>query len=447
MSSVWLRDFQDKIRATYWYLPLLMSLLGAILAVVLYWISQMLPSSLPLNVIPSMTTADARGALAAIAETTIGVIGVVFSIMLVPLTIASSQYGSVIMRSFMRDRATQIVLGAYGAATFYSLILMTILPAGATILLIHAQVPVWISFCMLLLDLVILFYFIHHVAESLQAATVIEQISKELEEVIKDYPLAKAMDSFDSRQDEVHVLRDTLLREGKAITSDGEGYVRAIDYGKLMRIAVECKSVLYLRRQSGDFVSRGDRLLLAWPGLESAISNVNRAYFLGGNRTLYQDAEYGIYIIVTIAVRALSPAINDPVTPVMCLNRIGAALGMLAERISPSPYFCDNDNQLRIISDPVSFERLVGVAFNMIREYGRGNAEVLMKMLETIGMISTHASSEAQRTVLVKHATLIEHDSHIGLPSDYDKQRVHDVYEEILRAINQTNSGVTADRM
>jgi uncharacterized membrane protein len=387
-----------------------------------------------------MTTVDsARSALTTIGETTIGVIGVVFSITLVPLTIASSQYGSVIMRCFMRDRATQLVLGAYGATTFYSLILMTILSPGTV--LSNARLPVGVGFCMLLLDLVILFYFIHHVADSLQAASVIEVISKELEDVIKEYPLARAIDTFDSRQTEVNVLRDTVLREGKAIMSDGEGYVRAIDYSKLMRIAVNSKSVLYLRKQSGDFVSRGDQLLLAYPGPldEGVVSNVNRAYFLGGNRTLYQDAEYGIYIIVTIALRALSQAINDPVTPSMCLNRMGAALGMLAERINPSPYFCDKENQLRIIGDPVSFERLVGVAFNMIREYGRGNAEVLMKMLETIRIVSAHARTEAQRRALLKHATLIEHDSHIGLASEYDQQRVKDSYDEALKAIGLTD--------
>ncbi len=181
--------------------------------------------------------------------------------------------------------------------------------------------------------------------------------------------------------------------------------------------------------------------MLAWPGPldERAASSVNRAYLLGSNRTLYQDAEYGIAIIVTIAVRALSPAINDPVTPAMCLNRIGAALGMLAERINPPPYFCDKDNQLRIIGDPVSFERLVGVSFNMIREYGRGNAEVLMKMLEIIRFVSAHARTEAQRRVLLKHAALVEHDSHIGLVSDYDQQRVKDTYDEALKAIGLTH--------
>jgi uncharacterized membrane protein len=345
------------------------------------------------------------------------------------------------MRSFMRDRDTQFVLGSYGATTFYSMTLVATLPPTQTIVL-NARWPVVVAFYMLLANLVILFYFIHHVADSLQAATVIEEISKELEDVIDNaLPLASATDTLDSRQDEVNTLRGTLLREGRTIPSNEEGYVRAVDYGRLMRIAIKSKSILYLRKQSGDFVSRGDPLMLAWPDPldEMAISNANRAYLLGRNRTLYQDPEYGIYNLVTIAVRALSPAINDPVTPVMCLNRLGAALGMFAARINPSPYFCDKDNQLRILSDPVSFERLVDFAFNMIREYGRANAEVLIKMLETIKSVTAHTHSDTERKVLLKHATLIEHDSHIGLPSEYDQKRVHESYNETVRTIGLGN--------
>ena len=415
-----------------------MSLLGAVLAMILYWISQTVPTPFLQQswyLHPPLSVDEARAALTTIAETTIGVIGVVFSITLVPLTIASSQYGSIIMRSFMRDRATQLVLGAYGTTTFYSMVLVAIIPT--TTALLNPGWPVAAAFYMLLLNLVILFYFIHHVADSLQAATVIEEISNELEEVIKkDRSLAKETDTSDPRQDEANLARDNILREGRAVASTGEGYVRAIDYGKLMHIAVKCKCVLYLSRQSGDFVSRGDQLLLARPPLnKSSTSTASGAYLLGRNRTLYQDPEYGIYNLVTIAVRALSHAINDPVTPVMCLNRIGSSLGMLAERVNPSPYFCDKDNQLRIVCNPVSFERLVGVAFNMIREYGRGNAEVLMKMLETIKRVTLHAKSNDQRKVLLKHATLIERDSRIGLASEYDQQRVREIYDETLKTI------------
>jgi uncharacterized membrane protein len=414
-----------------------MTLLAALAALTMFWLDQSIPNYLLQDkwyVFYPESIPEARTVLSTIADTSLGVIGVVFSITLVPLSITSGQYGSIVLRTFLRDRGTQLVLGAYSATTFYCLFVL--LGRGTTI---NQTVPlsVTVAVYMLLTSLLLLVYFFHHVADSLQASAVVEQVSRELEQVIEqDYPLERPTAPFDHHHAE-ELMRQTALSEGEVITSNREGYVRAIDYDRLIHVASKHKLILRIECLPGDFVSRGDRLLVAWPGpLDKHVTLIaNRAYMLGKNRTLFQDTEFGIYLIVTIAVRALSPAINDPNTPVLCLNRLGAALGMLAERQRPSPYYCDKDKQLRVISEPVSFERLVGVAFDMIREYGRANAEIMIKMLETIKSVAAHAQSDNQRKVLLKHATLIEHDSHVGLPSEYDQQRVHDSYDETVRAI------------
>ena len=437
MTSIRLRNFWDNVRATYWFVPAVMTLLAALAALTMFWLDQSIPNYLLQDkwyVFYPESIPEARTVLSTIADTSLGVIGVVFSITLVPLSITSGQYGSIVLRTFLRDRGTQLVLGAYSATTFYCLFVL--LGRGTTI---NQTVPlsVTVAVYMLLTSLLLLVYFFHHVADSLQASAVVEQVSRELEQVIEqDYPLERPTAPFDHHHAE-ELMRQTALSEGEVITSNREGYVRAIDYDRLIHVASKHKLILRIECLPGDFVSRGDRLLVAWPGpLDKHVTLIaNRAYMLGKNRTLFQDTEFGIYLIVTIAVRALSPAINDPNTPVLCLNRLGAALGMLAERQRPSPYHYDEDKQLRIISEPVSFERLVGVAFDMIREYGRGNAEIMIKMLETIKSVAAHAQSDNQRKVLLKHATLIEHDSHVGLPSEYDQQRVHDSYDETVRAI------------
>jgi len=436
MSSVRLRNFWDNVRATYWFVPAVMTLLAAFLAVIMFWVDQTIPNSLIQDkwyIFQPAGIAEARSLLNAIADTSLGVIGVVFSITLVPLSITSTQYGSIVLRIFLRDRGTQLVLGAYSATTFYCFFLLIGLrnPGNQT-----ANLSVTLAADMLLVSLLLLLYFFHHVADSLQASSIAEEVSKELEHVIEqEYSIERFLPRS-NQQDAEKVVRQTALRKGEAITSDREGYVRAIDYGRLIHIASKHKLILRLECPPGDFVSRGAQLLTAWPSPvdKSVRSAANHAYMLGRNRTLFQDTEFGFYLMVTIAVRALSPAINDANTPVLCLNRLGAALGMLAEREEPSPYHYDNDNQLRLISRNVSFERLVGVAFDMIREYGRTNAEILIKMLETIKLVTVHTQSDTQRRVLLRHATMIEHDSHIGLPSDYDQQRVHDSYEETVRA-------------
>jgi uncharacterized membrane protein len=432
-------DFWDNVRATYWFVPTLMTLFASVLALAMFWVDQTIPNNLLQDkwyIFHPETLAETRTMLNTIADTSLGVIGVVFSITLVPLSITSTQYGSIVLRSFLRDRGTQFVLGAYSATTFYCLSLLMSLRNATDQ---TGQLSVTVAISMLLGSLLMLLYFFHHVADSLQASAVVEQVSRELEQVIEQgYPLERPLAPFDHQHaEEYDRMRQTVLSEGEVITSTQEGYVRAIDYEQLIHTASKHKLILNIKCLPGDFVSRRDQLLVAYPRpLNKHVrSIVNRAYMLGKNRTLFQDTEFGIYLLVTIAVRALSPAINDSNTPVLCLDRLGAALGMLAERQQPSPYYFDKNNQLRIISNPVSLERLVGVAFNMIREYGRANAEILIKMFETIKLVAAHAHSDTQREVLLKHATLIEHDSHIGLPSEYDQQRVHNSYDETVIAI------------
>lgn len=414
-----------------------MSVAAALMALTLVLMNQYIPSYLfqdrflffhPTNI------ADARTVLRTVADTALAVIGVVFSITLVPLTIASTQYGSIILRSFLRDRGTQTVLGAYSATTFYCLFLLLGLRNATNPIV---DLPVSIALYMLVISLIMLLYFFHHIADSLQAAAIVEQLSKELESIIEKPRRARGSSILKQSQDE-DTVRRTVKQEGRSVTSTREGYIRAIDFTGLMRIATERKLVLYLTRAPGDFVSRGDQLLLAWPNPhdERFETTINRAYYLGKNRTLFQDPEYGIYLIVIIAVRALSPAINDPSTPVFCLDRLGSALSMLAEREHewPFPNTYDEDNQLRLIVDFVTFERLVNMAFNMIREYGSGSAELLMKILDTIMMVANRTKSEDQRQVLLVHARLID-DSRLGLPSDYDKQRVHARFDEVVSAL------------
>jgi uncharacterized membrane protein len=262
-----------------------------------------------------------------------------------------------------------------------------------------------------------LLYFFHHVADSLQAASVIRLVSEELEEVIKqEYSFHPA--TFDAKQIEVSELRQKLLNEGEGVESTGEGYVRAIDYNKLIDIATKQKIVLNIKCLPGDFVNRGDELLTIWPGQgdKQMISTINHAYMLGRNRTLLQDTEYGLTLIVIIAVRALSSAINDPYTPRLCLDRLGAALGMLAERATPQSYYLDRE-------PTSSYNRT-----DRFRAIGRCDIQhdqgVQPRKCRGIDAYACNHQSEQ--------------DSRIGLASKYDQQRVHDSYQETLQAINQT---------
>ena len=293
MYSVRLRDFWDNVRATYWFVPTLMTLFASCLSID-YVLGGSDNTQYLLQdkwyIFHPETIAETRTVLNTIADTSLGVIGVVFSITLVPLSITSTQYGSIVLRSFLRDRGTQFVLGAYSATTFYCLFLLMSLRNATDQ---TGQLSVTVAVYMLLASLLMLLYFFHHVADSLQASAVVEQVSRELEQVIEQsYPLERPLAPFDHQHaEEYDRMRQTVLSEGEVITSTREGYVRAIDYEQLIHIASKHKLILSIKCLPGDFVSRGDQLLVACPSpLNKHVRLiVNRAYMLGKNRTLFQD--------------------------------------------------------------------------------------------------------------------------------------------------------------
>ena len=446
LSSARAIDYLDRVRSTYWFLPLIMTLVSIILAILLLKMDQQI-SNVSLEdkwYIYHVSPSSVHSILLNIASTSLAVIGVVFSITLVPLTIAASQYGPILIRSFLRDTTTQIVLGTYSATIGFCTAVLIGLPYNLNsdnVPTISVTMAIW----MLLISLAMLLFFFHHVAEGLQASKIIAKVGNEIEhEIVQERASFRSdIKSDENQSDDADAARLTIMQQGKSIVAAKSGYVRAIDYDGLLKIAEKNDVIFFLKRISGDFIVPGDTLLLAWPASEeSELSKaVNDSYLLGDNRTIQQDVEYGMTSLVIIASRALSPAINDPVTPAMCLNRLGMALCMLAERIVPSSYYYDNYGKLRIIADPVSFERMTGVSFNLIRQYGRNNADVLISMLNTIAAVAAHAHTKAEKEVLVKHAQLILEDGNASLPSAFDKQRIRQAYNEALKAAQDVEVG------
>jgi uncharacterized membrane protein len=234
-------------------------------------------------------------------------------------------------------------------------------------------------------------------------------------------------------------MRQRIRLEGKAVALAGAGYITAFDYDGLALTACRHGLVFLVTRMPGDFVSAGEPVLLAWP--PGRIDNgmlglqINRMCMMGENRTMLQDPLFGIGQLAVIASRALSPAINDPVTAMMCIDRLGEALGKIAAHRERMVYRYDAAKELRLLADSYNFDLLAGSSFNLIRQYGRGTAEVLMRMLESIQSIARFCRTDAQRQVLLQHARLIEADSRAGLTAEYDRERVRQSFERTVQAI------------
>jgi uncharacterized membrane protein len=446
MDKTRVHTYLDKLRSTYWFLPLVMTACAAILAIALFKIDGAIPDSFFQNqwFILQGDKVAARTLLGSVATTLLGVMGIVFSVTLVPLTISASQFGGTVMRTFARDVPTQIVLGTYSSTIIYCLLLTLRVSFGAP----DASIPqLSATFGMLLfiLCLGLLIYFISHVADLIRVTRVITIIRKELIYTIQhDFLLPEQVNKAQHARN--NEKRITILEKGQKIPANKTGYIIAFDFEELICYAYKIDCVIYVKNIAGDFVTVGDALYLVWPpnkhDRDILTEELNKACIVGEARTMVQDVRFGLNQIVQIASRALSPGVNDPVTPLLCIDSLTSSLCLIAERDIPNGYYYDNENQLRLINEPVSFKLLVEAAFSHIRQYGRGTTEVLIRLLEAMKAISFRVRNEADRSVLLQQAQLIEIESRDSLPSEYDRQRVELTYNETINAINISNTEV-----
>jgi len=183
-----------------------------------------------------------------------------------------------------------------------------------------------------------------------------------------------------------------------------------------------------------------------WPGdrvTEPLEERINAAFIVGPPRTAAQDNEFAIQHHVEIAVRALSPGINDPFTAITCVDRLGSALRRLAQREMPSPFRLDEQDRLRVVVPAVTFPEIVDASFGPIRQYARSSAVVTIRLLETIGVIAGATHRPADRAALLRQAEMIVRGARQALPEDGDRREVEERYRDVSRALS--GSGLSHD--
>jgi uncharacterized membrane protein len=186
------------------------------------------------------------------------------------------------------------------------------------------------------------------------------------------------------------------------------------------------------------FAVEGSELLRAWPPErvpDDFAGQVNDAFSFGKERTLTQDVEFGIWQLADVAIRALSPSLNDPYTAVNCLDHHSIALSNLADRDFPSPYRYDEQRRLRVITNPVTFERLLDVAFDEIRQNGNKFVMVLNKILGVICVLTERVQTVEALRALREHAILVERGSRSGIPDEHDRHKVEERFRTTMRRI------------
>ncbi|WP_218893145.1 DUF2254 domain-containing protein [Streptomyces sp. 1331.2] len=432
LEAQWRRE---ALRTNLWVVPILEVVLAALLFVATWSLDRAAyrgDLTLPSWVI-SGTADAARQTLAAIAAALITVVGVVFSIMIVTLTLASTQFGPRMLRTFIRDRTTQLTLGTFvGTFVFAILSLVVIGPGSHGDLVPHLSITV----CMVLVmaDLAVLIYFIHHIATSIQLPRVIASIAAELSAAIEagaGEPARADEVTTGPSAAELHARLDTA---GAAVPAPASGYLQFVRHRTLVRMAAELDAVIRLDHRPGHFLVQGHQLATVWPAeaAPEVARRFARAHVTGSTRTLAQDIAFAVDQMVEIAIRALSTAVNDTFTALTCVDWLGEGLCRIAARWYPDPVHRDESGHIRVMTAPVSYERLVQRAFEKIRQAAPGMPAILIRQLDALAEIMSETKTEQQRQVLLAQAEMIERLSRESITEPSDREDVHRRYLTLL---------------
>jgi uncharacterized membrane protein len=338
----------------------------------------------------------ARDLISTVLSSMITMAALVFSITMVVLSLAASQYGPRLVRNFMASPLTQFVLGTFVMTIVYCLLLLLFigrLNETDPVSLLTVSIALGLT----LLSVILLVAFIDSLAKSIVSETVVERVGRELDVVlgsmrrVEDHQPNNSSSSYLPPVD--HEQSSDFFGVEKA------GYVQALEIEQLTAAAAENDVLLRLNFRAGDYVVEGGRSIAVYPGGRSTkdlIATVRRAVVIGVHRTPVQDPEFSIRHLVEIAVRALSPGINDPYTAVAVINQLSASLSHLMSRSLPPGLFRDHSGIPRVLSPAATYQSLIGAAFDQIRQHGADQPIIVIHMLEAIERIADHLALPAQ---------------------------------------------------
>ncbi|MGU3664178.1 DUF2254 domain-containing protein [Methylobacterium sp. A49B] len=336
----------------------------------------------------------ARALLSAIASSNIGVAGTTFSITIAALTLASGQMGPRLLRNFIRDGRNQTVLGIFLGTFAYSLmVLRTVRTVEEDPFVPHLAITG--ALVLALIAIGTLVWFVHHIATSINIETVVDAVQQDLCKAIG----ARTRDAADA-------ARPSDLPTGKAVATTGGGYLQAVDTDALADWAEENRVTVALRVRPGDYVPSGFPVAFLSAGVESADKAVARAVTLGRRPTSLQDLEYSIRQLVEIAVRALSPGINDPFTAGSVVDHLGNALCRIAPRHLPTGALL-REGRVVLVHPVTDYDGLCDAMFHMIRQNAAGSVLVLGRMLDVLARVAEVERLTDRLRELRRHADLV----------------------------------------
>jgi uncharacterized membrane protein len=443
-----------RVRDSLWFVPTLAVLTGSVLAVTAVQIpTPEVNGELARLWLFGGGAEGARGVLSAIAGSLITVTGVVFSVTIVALQLASSQFTPRVLGSFVADRVNQVVLGVFiGTFTYTLLVLRTIRSEADDRNALVPHVGVTLALLLLLVSIGALIVFINHSARSIQASVILHREAvRTLAHVDELFP--ERVGRPESSATDVNDRPDEAARPAgrpASVTAHASGYLQSVDADALWSIGERHRSgtiTVHMEMHVGAFTFPGKRLASVWPAdaVDEHVERAIRAAFvLGHERTIEQDAELGLVVMSDIAVRALSPGVNDPTTATHCIDRLTEVLAALCTRHHPTVLRRSPDGTVRLLVRDTPFGRAVGLAFDQIRHFGAGNPSIAKKLLEALTDLAAVAPSTARRPLAEQVEAVARH-ARRAIEDPFDLAAVERLVSDALIATREVSAVVASD--
>ncbi len=404
--SIWWWELGYRVGPNLWVVPTLMSVGSLLLFGLTRWLDRNVDGSGLPSVLLAGTTGDAGIVLTALLGAIATALALVFSTSILTFSIASSQLGPRLIRRFMRDLVTQVTLGAFLATLIFLVLTLSSVQTGRVDGVPNFSVAA--SVLMSLGCFILLVGYVHRVASTIQAPNVVASVVAELHSVLDE--LDEYLPSVPRPTDPAEVDRAVADAQdhGAAIGAVRTGYVELLDHPRLLAAADRSAAVVVLERRPGQFVIEGQVIARVLPAdvVDQLRATVDEAVEIGPSRTLRQDLEFAIAQVVEIALRALSPAVNDTYTGLTCIDWLSAALVQIGQHPTLNGGMCSDGGHLRLVVPNLHFDRLLKGAFDLIREAGSDSPAVLIRQLDAVIAMAPMVMSN-HLEALRSHADLV----------------------------------------
>ncbi len=407
LGSLW-----EKLNSSFWFVPALLAVAGLLLSTITQPLDHIFQNVI--DRLPPVISGGAQGAsslLTAIAGRLITVIATVFSLTIVTLTLASAQYSPRLLRSFVADRGLQVVLGFYIGTFVYSLLVLRLISiSGGQNTSFTPALSVAVAILLALVCVALLIYFINHVAQLIQSGNIVRRAHDDT------LGMVSKLDDFEdatariSDPEENPRWADLLAGDPSVVRATSRGYVQSLSVDSVLNAVADGQTALVeIPPGPGNFVAAGLPLARVWPAVDGDLASdagkrVNRAFVLGDERNFRQDLAFGLRQLSDIALKGLSPGINDPTTAMQAMDRMEDVFIALGSKALPRRVQEREIGGRKVLLKIgySSFDDLAGLAFDQVRRaaFSTGQVAVLERLLEVLDRaLRANASDERQRAL------------------------------------------------